>query len=404
MLRKDVALVVRAFIWLLALVTALGKAGALLDHDWPPDKATYPPGRVVAIDLGNTNSCVAGYENGETAQAMFHHCISSWVAFADDGAVLVGEDAMNHAAVNPGAAISGFKRLLGKRFTRVFEREFAQSVKDNLPYKVVEKNAQLHVEVKTKDGAIRNVGVDQLTATVLAKLKETAEAHLGHRVEAAILTLLLEFFDYASRSAAVFAGRLAGLKAVRAVLSEPVAAAIAYGLSRNLRDEGNVVVLHVGGGIAEASVMTFVDGVYEALSTQYDPFFGGQDFDRRIVDHFVQLVRGKHGKDIAADGAALDKLRTACEHAKKTLSHQEHAQVSIESLIDGVDLSELLTRAEFEELNHDLFLKVVEMVNRVVTEAEVDTVDEVLLVGGSTVIPKVRELMSTCSVSNRPYS
>jgi len=115
MLRKDVALVVRAFIWLLALVTALGKAGALLDHDWPPDPATYPPGRVVAIDLGNTNSCVTGYECGETTQTMFHHCIPSWVAFADDGAVLVGEDAVHHDAVNPGAAVFGFERLLGKR-------------------------------------------------------------------------------------------------------------------------------------------------------------------------------------------------------------------------------------------------------------------------------------------------
>jgi heat shock protein 5 len=113
--RKDVALLVRAFVWLLALVAALGKASALLDHDWPPDPATYPPGRVVAIDLGNTNSCVAGYESGETTRTMFHHCIPSWVAFADDGTVLVGEDAMNHAAVNPGAAVSGFKRLLGKR-------------------------------------------------------------------------------------------------------------------------------------------------------------------------------------------------------------------------------------------------------------------------------------------------
>ena len=280
------------------------------------------------------------------------------------------------------------------RFTRVFKQEFAQTVKDNLPYKVVEENVQLHIEVKTaKDGAVRNVGVEQLTAVVLAKLKETAEEHLGHRVEAAILTLPLQFSDYASRSAAVFAGRLAGLKAVRVGLSEPIAAAIAYGLSRNLRDEGNVVVLHVGGGTAEANVMTFVDGVYEALSSQYDPFFGGQDFDRRIVDHFVQLIRDKHGKDIANDGIALSKLRIACELAKKTLSHQEHAQVSIEWLVDGVDLSEPLTRAEFEEVNHDLFLKVVEMVDRVVSQAEVETIDEVLLIGGSTMIPKVRELI-----------
>jgi heat shock protein 5 len=145
--------------------------------------------------------------------------------------------------------------------------------------------------------------------------------------------------------------------------------------SRNLRDEGNVVVLHVGGGTAEASVLTFVDPF-----SQYDPFFGGQDFDRRIVGHhLVRLVRDKHGKDIADDGAALEKLKTACKRAKKTLSHQDHAQVTLESIVDGVDFSEPLTRSEFEELNHDVFLKVVELVDRVVSQAEVETIDEVLL-------------------------
>ena len=351
--------------------------------------------RVVAIDLGNTNSCVAGYESGETTQTMFHHCIPSWVAFADDGAVLVGEDAMNHAAVNPGAAVSGFKRLLGKRFTRVFEREFAQSVKESLPYKVVEENVEFHIEVKTtKDGAVvRNViGVELLTAMVLAKLKETAEANLGHRVEAAILIL---------PRAAVLRRRVQVCGSVRRQACRPQgregcaqrACRGCHRLRPQLRDEGNVVMLHGGGGTAEASVLTFVGGVYQALSSQYDPFFGGQDFDRRVVEHFVQLVRNKHGKDIADDGAALEKLKTACERAKKTLSHQEHAQVSIEWLVDGVDLSEPLTRAEFEEVNHDLFLKVVEMVDRAVSQAEVETIDEVLLIGGSTMIPKVRELI-----------
>jgi heat shock protein 5 len=185
------------------------------------------------------------------------------------------------------------------------------------------------------------------------------------------------------------------------VLSEPTAAANAYGVDEHLRDEGNVVVLHVGVGTAEASVLTLVDGVYyEALGLENDPFFGGQDFDRRIMDHFVRLVRNKHGKDIGNDrAAALDKLRTACERAKKTLSHQDHARVTVESLVDGVDLAEPLTRAEFEELNHDLFLQVVELVDKVVSQAQVYymdsklVIDEVVLIGGSTMIPKVRELV-----------
>ncbi|RLM86286.1 hypothetical protein C2845_PM04G00490 [Panicum miliaceum] len=382
MARQDVALV-RALVWLLALA-ALGKAAALFDQELPSDPAMYPPGRVIAVDLGNTNSCVAGYGSGQT-QTMFQLCIPSWVAFADDGAVLVSEHARNHAAVNPQAAVSGFKRLLGKRLTRVFEREFAQRVKENLPYKVdVEKDVWPHIQVTTSDDAVRLLGLEKLTAMVVAKLKETAEAYLGHRVDAAIFTLPLEFSNEAM-----------------SVLSEPTAAANAYGVDEHLRDEGNVVVLHVGVGTAEASVLTLVDGVYyEALGLEYDPFFGGQDFDRRIMDHFVRLVRNKHGKDIGNDrAAALDKLRTACERAKKTLSHQDHARVTVESLVDGVDLAEPLTRAEFEELNHDLFLKVVELVDKVVSQAQVYymdsklVIDEVVLIGRSTMIPKVRELV-----------
>ncbi|XP_025800184.1 luminal-binding protein 5-like [Panicum hallii] len=191
MARQDVA-PVRALVWLLALA-ALGKAAALFDQEWPSDPAMYPPGRVIAVDLGNTNSCVAGYGSGQT-QTMFQLCIPSWVAFADDGAVLVGEDARNHAAVNPQATVSGFKRLLGKRLTRVFEREFAQRVKENLSYKVdVEKDVWPHIQVTTSDGAVRLLGLEKLTAMVVAKLKETAEAYLGHRVNAAIFTLPLEF-------------------------------------------------------------------------------------------------------------------------------------------------------------------------------------------------------------------
>ncbi|KAG2631228.1 hypothetical protein PVAP13_2NG006902 [Panicum virgatum] len=346
----------------------------------------------------STSATPTPASRGQT-QTMFQLCIPSWVAFADDGAVLVGEDARNHAAVNPQAAVSGFKRLLGKRLTRVLEREFGQRVKENLSYKIdVDKDVWPHIQVTTSDGEVRLLGVEKLTAMVVAKLKETAEAYLGHRVEAAIFTLPLEFSDEASRGAAFFTGRLAGFEAMR-VLSEPTAAANAHGVDERLRDEGSVVVLHVGGGTAEASVLTLVDGAYEALGLEHDPFFGGQDFDRRITDHFVGLVRSKHGKDIGGDGAALDKLRTACERAKKTLSHQDHARVTVESLVDGVDLAEPLTRAEFEELNHDLFLKVVELVDKVVSQARdyyMDSklvIDEVVLIGGSTMIPKLRELV-----------
>ncbi|KAL6647217.1 hypothetical protein ACP70R_014654 [Stipagrostis hirtigluma subsp. patula] len=396
--------VVRAFVCLLASgFLFFGTASALMDVDRRPDPAMFPPGTVIAVDLGNTNSCVAGYVPGDT-ETTFQFCIPSWVAFADDGTVLVGEEAENHAAVNPHAAISGFKRLLGKRLTHVYEREFVQRVNDNLPYKVVEKEARPHVHVKTNDGVVKHVGIEQITAMVFAKLKETAEAHLGRRVHAAILTLPQHNSNYASRDTALYAGTDAGFDAMR-VLHEPIAAAIAYGLHRNLREEGNVLVLHIGGSTAEATVMTFVDGVYEILGADHDPFFGGQDFDRRIMDHFIELIREKHGKNISAP---LRKLRMACEQAKKTLSDQDHAQVIAESLVDGVDLSEPLTRAKFEELNHDLFLKVVELVDRAVISAEIakskDVIDEVVLVGGSTMIPKIWRLVKEHFDGKEPHT
>ncbi|KAL6647652.1 hypothetical protein ACP70R_015089 [Stipagrostis hirtigluma subsp. patula] len=393
--------VVRAFTWLLVAsgFLFLGTVTALMDVDrrrLDQEMSMFPPGMAIAIDMGNTNACVAGYNRGGSG-TMFHLCIPSWVAFADDGAVLVGEDAKNHAAVDPQAAIFGFKRLLGRRFNSVYDQEFVRRVAENMPYKVVDKDMRPHVEVKTKDGVVRHLGMEQLTTMVFAKLKEMAEAHHGRRVHAAFFTVPGHYVNIAPRHAVLYGSTYADLHTMR-VLDEPIAAAIAYGLHEKLRDEGNVLVLHIGGGTAEASVLTFVDGVFEFLGGDLDFFFGGDDFDQRIVDYFVELIQEKNGRDISNDNAALRKLRTACEHAKKTLSNQDHTQVNIESIVDGVDLSETLTRAKFEELCHDLFLKVIEMVDRVMLLAELEKnknlVDEIVLIGGSTMIPKIRELVT----------
>ncbi|TVU13150.1 hypothetical protein EJB05_40682, partial [Eragrostis curvula] len=395
MARTDpIAVPIRAFVWLLIAVAASAflfsaKASALLDDGRRLDPSVFPPG------LSNTNSCVAGYASGD-ADDMFRICIPSWVAFPDDGTVLVGEDARSYAAVHPDAAVYGFKRLFGKRLSYAFEQEFAQRASEILPFKVLEKDARSHVQVKTTDGVANQVGVELVTLAVFAKLKEAAEARLGHTVHAAVVTLPQDCHNDACQDAPLFAATFAGFDAVR-VLHEPVAAAVSYDLSGRLREEGNVVVLHVGGGTAEATVMTFVDGVYELLGQSYDPFFGGEDFDRRTVEHFVQLIKEKYGKDVSNDSAALLKLRSACEHAKKALSDQDRAEVNVDSLVEGLDLSESLTRAKFKELNHDLFLRVVEMVDTAVSRSEIakygDVIDEIVLVGGSTMIPKVRELV-----------
>ncbi|KAK1602379.1 hypothetical protein QYE76_016530 [Lolium multiflorum] len=376
-------------ILLLLLLLSLD-ASALMDtvHHRPWDAT------VVAIDIGNTNSCVAGYADGR-AQTMFQLCIPSWVAFTGNGTLLVGDDARNHAAVNPGSAIFGFKRLLGKRWNHWYDTEVVQRVIKTVPYKLVEKNSNPLIQVKPNGGVAKEYGAEQITAMIIAKLREAAEAYIGRDVRYAIFTVP-QHYNQAPTESTRYAGQIAGVRATR-MLDEPIAAAVAYGLHQKLREEGNALVLHVGGGTAEASVLTLVDGVFQFYSARHDPFLGGADFDQRIVDHFVELIKQKHGKDITNDKKAHGKLRTACEQAKKVLSTRRHAQLAIESLVDGLDFMETLTRAKFEELNHDLFLKVIALLDRVMVEAELEKkrnmVDEILLIGGSTMIPKIQRLV-----------
>lgn len=257
-----------------------------------------------------------------------------------------------------------------------------------VPYKVVDRDGRPRVQVKTNDDdAIKSSAPRRSRpAKVFARLKEAAEAYLGRKVQDTVLTVPQHYND-PSREAAVDAAELTGLRVVRMV-DGPTAAAVAQGLHRKLRDEGNVLVLHIGGGTSDGSVLTCGEGVFDFIGAHHDPFFGGQDFDQRIVEYFIGLIKNKHGKDISEDKDALGKLRKACEHAKKALSNQDHAQVSIKSLFDGVDFSERLTRAKFEELNNDLFL-----MTQAELESNKDMIDEIVLVGGSTMIPKIQRLV-----------
>ncbi|CAL4911545.1 unnamed protein product [Urochloa decumbens] len=368
----------------------------------PPDRsARYTPATpraAIAIDLGNTNSCVAGYAVPGKPETMFQHCIPSWVAFSDDGTALVGEAAKNHAAADPTAAFSGFKRLLGLRYHREDDEDLVQRLIARVPYKIGARNVVFpSIQVQATDGEVRQLDVEQVASMVVAELKKMAEEHLGRSVRRAAVTVP-QHFHGPSAWAAMDAGKMAGLDVVR-VVSEPVAAAAAYGLGGKLREGGSALVLHVGGGTAEASVVTLMDdGSLEIVASREDPFLGGDDFDRRIVDHFVELIKAKHGKDISEDRVALRKLGVACERAKKALSSQDRAQVSIESLLSsGEDLSESLSREKFEELNGDLFGDVIALVERVVSEAELgrskDEIDEIVLIGGSTNVPKIQRLV-----------
>ncbi|RLM65861.1 luminal-binding protein 2-like [Panicum miliaceum] len=262
-----------------------------------------------------------------------------------------------------------------------------------LPYKVVSKNGKPHVEVAVKQGDVRVFSPEEISAMVLAKMKETAEAYLGGTVQDAVITIPAYFND-AQRQATKDAGAIAGLN-VRRTLSEPAAAAIAYGLDKKGGRERNVLVFDLGGGTFDVSVLTIDNGVFEVRATSGDTHLGGEDFDQRVMEHFIGLVRRKHGKDVAGNSRALGKLRRECERAKRALSSQHQVRVQIESLVDGVDLSEPLTRARFEELNSDLFRKTMAPVKKAMADAGLakSDIDEIVLVGGSTRIPKVRQLL-----------
>jgi heat shock protein 5 len=337
-------------------------------------------GPVIGIDLGTTYSCVGVYRNGHVdivANDQGNRITPSWVAFTDDER-LVGEAAKNQAPLNPQRTIFDIKRLIGRKFD---DEEVQRDVK-YLPYKVVNKGGKPYVEVPMKGGERKTFSPEEISAMILSKMRETAESYLG------------QHFNDAQRQATKDAGTIAGLNVPR-IINEPTAAAIAYGLDKK-GAEMNVLVYDLGGGTFDVSVLSLDHGVFEVLATSGDTHLGGEDFDQRVMDHFIRLIKRKHGKDISKDGRALGKLRRECERAKRALSNQHQVRVEIESLFDGVDFSEQLTRAKFEELNMDLFKKTLGPVKKAIADAKLkkSDIDEIVLVGGSTRIPKVQELLT----------
>lgn len=355
---------------------------------WNRRKAASRP--VIGINLGTTYSCVGVYRNGHVdivANDQGNRITPSWVAFTDDER-LVGEAAKNQAPLNPQRTIFDIKRLIGRRFD---DEEVQRDVR-YLPYKVVNKGGKPYVEVPMKGGERRAFSPEEISAMILSKMRETAESYLGQRVADAVFTVPAHFND-AQRLATKEAGTIAGLNVLR-IINEPMAAAIAYGLDRE-GAEVNVLVYDLGGSTFDVTVLSIDGGVFEVLATSGDTHLGGEDFDQRVMDHFIRLIRRKHGRDISKDGRALGKLRRECERAQDALRSQHQVRVEVESLFDGVDFSEQLTRAKFEELNVDLFRKTLGPVNKAIGDAKLNKsdIDEILLVGGSTRIPKVQELL-----------
>merc|ERR1712054_95916 len=290
---------------------------------------------------------------------------------------------------NPTNTVYDAKRLIG----RTFYEETVQSDAKHWPFEIANKDGKPHISVEY-DGSVKTFAPEEISSMVLTKMRKIAEGYLGSTVTNAVITCPAYFNDQ-QRAATKDAGAIASLKVLR-VINEPTAAALAYGLDRKGSDEQNILVFDLGGGTFDVTVLTIEKGVFEVASTNGDTHLGGEDFDQRIMDHLIKMFKRKHKKDCSQDKRALQKLKKEAERAKRTLSSNAQTRIEIEALFDGVDFSETLTRAKFEELNLDLFKKTMKPVKKALEDSKMakSDIDEVVLVGGSTRIPKVQQLLS----------
>lgn len=347
--------------------------------------------RAIGIDLGTTFSCVAVWNNDRVeiiANDQGNRTTPSYVAFNDDER-LIGEAAKNQASMNVKNTIFDAKRLIGRKFSD----SYIQNDMKHWPFKVIDGgNDKPIIEAEFK-GEMKQFTPEEISAMVLSKMKETAESYLGSEVKDAVITVPAYFND-AQRKATKDAGLIAGLNVLR-IINEPTAAAIAYGVDKKSDREQNILIFDLGGGTFDVSLLTIDDGIFEVKATAGDTHLGGEDFDNRLVQHFCNEFKRKYKKDITNQPRALRRLRTACERAKRTLSSSNTATLEVDQLYDGIDFYTNITRARFEELCNDLFKKTLEPIEKVINDSGIDKtqIDEVILVGGSTRIPKVKQLL-----------
>ena len=346
----------------------------------------------IGIDLGTTYSAV-GVMKGEKVEIIANdqgnRTTPSYVAFTNTER-LIGDAAKNQAAVNSTNTVFDAKRLIGNKYS---DSKVQNDIK-LWPFKVERSdtdNCLINVEYK---GETRKFQPEEISSMILSKMKETASSYLGEEVTDAVITVPAYFND-SQRQATKDAGVIAGLNVLR-IINEPTAAAIAYGLDNGVSQEKNVLIFDLGGGTFDVSLLTIDEGIFEVKATAGDTHLGGEDFDSRLVKHFIQEFKRKTKVDITSNNRALRRMRTACERAKRTLSSTTVANIEIDSLAEGHDFYTSISRAKFESLCDDLFRSCLKPVEKVILDSKIDKsqIHEIVMVGGSTRIPKIQSLIS----------
>ncbi|GJQ09961.1 hypothetical protein GpartN1_g1752.t1 [Galdieria partita] len=347
--------------------------------------------KAVGIDLGTTYSCVGVWMNERVEiipNDQGNRTTPSYVAFTDEER-LIGDAAKNQVALNPQNTVFDAKRLIGRKFSD----SSVQADMKHWPFKVIAKDGDKPFIQVTYKGETKTFAPEEISAMVLQKMKETAEAYLGAAVTEAVVTVPAYFND-SQRQATKDAGAIAGLNVLR-IINEPTAAAIAYGLDKEAKGERHVLIFDLGGGTFDVSLLSIDEGVFEVKATAGDTHLGGEDFDNRLVDYLAKEFKRKYNKDITSNHRAMRRLRTACERAKRTLSSATQTTIEVDSLYEGIDFYTSITRAKFEDLCMDLFRKCIDPVERVLKDSGLSKsqIHDVVLVGGSTRIPKVQQLL-----------
>lgn len=349
-------------------------------------------GETIGIDLGTTYSCVGVWQNDKVeiiANDQGNRTTPSWVAF-NSQEKLVGESAKNQYNSNPTNTIFDIKRLMGSKFND----QHIQEQISRVPYNVMSganNMPKVHVSYKNE---MKEFSPQEISAFILEKMKSIAESYLGTEVKNAVITVPAYFND-AQRQATKDAGAICGLNVLR-IINEPTAAAIAYGLDNKSDGEKNIIIYDVGGGTLDVTLLSIDDGIFEVKATSGDSFLGGEDFDHNLMNHFINEFKMKHKKDIRDSKRSMARLKKECERAKRSLSSSTQAHIEIDGLYEGIDFVTTITRARFEQLNSSLFQKCLKCVEIVLSDSKVSKsqIDEIVLVGGTTRIPKMQQMLS----------